>query len=85
MVVNPRFEGGPHIKVNIYPNVHVTATKQQNLVNFTDVAAVVANTRYLIEQLREEFESEFGFVSDLYQLAISKMITRKMYNVCLQP
>ena len=27
LVVNPRFEGGPHIKVKVFPHVHVTSDK----------------------------------------------------------
>ena len=56
MVVNPRFEGGPHIKVNIFPEVHVNSQKKQNLVNFNELAAVVGNVRETIETLRLEFQ-----------------------------
>ncbi len=49
LVVNPRFEGGPHIKVSIFPKVPITSSKEQNLVNFTEVVSMVGNTRHLIE------------------------------------
>lgn len=51
-MVNPRFEGGPHIKFNIFASVPLTSGKQQNLVNFNEVASVVGNVHDLIEELR---------------------------------
>jgi hypothetical protein len=85
LVINPRFEGGPHIKVAIFPKVPLTSQKGQHLVNFHEVTSAVASVRSLVGKLREEFEVEFGFVSPLYQLAVSSRIVRKMHRICLEP
>lgn len=54
-MVNPRFEGGPHIKTNIYPQLHATSGHQVDLVNFAEILYVVGNVRNLIEVLQKEF------------------------------
>jgi hypothetical protein len=48
LVVNPRYEGGPHIKTNIFPQVPATSDRQINLVNFAEVLYAVGNIRNLI-------------------------------------
>ena len=48
VVVNPRFEGGPHIKVKVFPHVPVTSQKELSLVNFSETVAIVANVHELL-------------------------------------
>ena len=38
-----------------------------------------------MSDLRQEYETEYGFVSTLYQLAVLKKIGEKMHKACLQP
>jgi hypothetical protein len=48
LVVNPRFEGGPHIKTTLYPQLPATSDRQLHLVNFAEVLHVVGNVRHLV-------------------------------------
>jgi hypothetical protein len=85
LVVNPRYEGGPHIKTKLYPEVQVTSNRHLNLVNFTDTLFVVGNIRYLIDKLQKEFEAEYGFCSKLYQAGLVRLLVGRMYRACLTP
>lgn len=55
LVVNPRFEGGPHIKTAIFPEIPLTSDRKQHLLNFSEVLYMVGNIRQLIEALQQEF------------------------------
>lgn len=85
IVVNPRFEGGPHIRTKIHPELPVTSQKRQHLVNFSETLYVVGNIRQLVESLREEFEKQFGYCCELYQLVFMRQLTQRMLKGCLQP
>jgi hypothetical protein len=85
LVVNPKFEGGPHIKPTVYPNIAITSSKKQNLANFSEMLHVIGNIHYIIESQAQLFIEKYGFCSQLYQLGFVRSLTRKMNNICLIP
>ena len=85
LVVNPRFEGGPHIRTTIFPELPLTSDRRQHLLNFSEVLCMVANVRPLIDALQQQFEAEYGFCSKLYQLGFLRLLVKRMHSVCLVP
>ena len=55
------------------------------MINFSEVVSVVGSVHHLANELRQEFETEYGFVSTYYQLAVLKNIAERMHRICLDP
>lgn len=51
LTVNPKFEGGPHSLHNYLPDVNITSSERQKLLNFTENICWVANIHKIIKKL----------------------------------
>lgn len=85
LVVNPRFEGGPHPELNYLPDVPLSSLDRQKLLNFSENLCWVSNVHYLLKDLRREHRERYGFCSQEYSSSVWRQICRKVKQILLTP
>lgn len=83
LAVNPRFEGGPHVKTTNIPEVPLTSDRRQPSTSVKSYAWSETFARSS-KRLGRRFR-EYGFCSKLYQLRFVRLLVKRLYNTCLVP